>query len=610
MKLDGDEITAKLEPIVGDKAESLSNLIQEKLILRNRMKGLETLRDKLNEKGRYNPRRVESAKEELARYKQKNLERVMNPKEHETFLSSLAAQTVGTELSRDQAKTVFDKSKNIQQLKIDAKDAFFGATVKLVKAQHDLTNYINRLNEKPAWKSMLDSAASLYKNLFIGIKTGVKTATLGTLNGAIEVLNRRATGGVRIGDVDTSLKMNGIKENILFYVKTGENTFLKTSFDDNSVFGTSKKGVFENFGKEDNIAPGKLRPIAKGMNAVSQGVRYVAIDLLHKAPMLANMSLSFVDASDITSSQLARLPLAKNLNMDANAIFKDSMKVEPETILGQIARNRSQQEAFRILNINNTVLADAAVGLQRSFNNALPNAHIGDYLLPMAKVPSNVLYNGIENAGLGIGTGLVNVIKGTKELNGLAETERADTADGVKAVMQIRDGYRTLTRTIGTIAAAVLITKSLTGTKKDFRTDNYGNAYVKMGNFWVSTQIFGQGSTAVTGILMGKGGHDGFLNDYSKAGFEDLQKAPVTGDILSTVKKGTANGLPGFASGILGSFAKPILAADIEKSIKENTLNPVLVGTLIRTEAQVKQEDTATKQKSAVSKKAHILQKK
>jgi hypothetical protein len=607
-KMTSEARTAIFEKYAGDQAKSLNLLFEEKLVLKNRMTGIKNFLSKVGGIGKFS----EAGKAEIAKtlsdFRASQQQKIFSPTEYQAYLNDLADKKVGFHVTIEETRKISDLQAKINDLKPDAQKQQFGTSVELDDAQTEMSTYMNSLDERPGWKSILNSAAAVYKNLFIGVKTGIKTGVLGTLNSAVEVLNRRATGGVRIGDVPLSDKIDALKGNISFFSKTGNNTFLKTSLDDTSnLFGSSKKGINENFGGKENIKPGILKPVAQAANLAARGIRYVAIDVLHKLPMLINSSLSFVDASDITSSQLAKTPFAIEKGMDARAIFKDSLKVEPETELGKIARDRSRQETFRLLNINNTPLSEAAVNLQKTLNKIVPNAHIGDYVLPMAKVPSSIIYNGLESFGGGFGTGMKDVIQGMNKLRDLKKVDNAGSLDGVKATMQMRDGFKTLTRTVGTIAAAYLITQGLT--KKDVKSDSYGNISIRMGNYWISTDAFGQGGTAIGGMALGRSQNTGFIEDYTKGGFSSLLKAPVVSDASSMIQKGVSGGVGGIGSSLANSYLKPILLQDIQKSMQQNSLRPIFVGSLIKTNAEVDKEKKASAQKSTQTRRSNALAK-
>jgi len=491
----------------------------------------------------------------------------------------------------DGLKTLYKDSNMVDQK--------LGTSAEFVNAKNDFQQYVNSLHETPALRSIANSLGGFFKNSLIALKTGVKVATITPINSAIELVNRRIANGKIVGDVNIGDKINAVKANLEMYAKTksGHISFLDVNGDDSAVFGTNKYGHHEDFGGKENIAKGEsvggkaLEYTAKGLNAVTRASKYFAINMLHKPEMAINSSLAFVDASDMISSRYAKSEYnTKGDNMTATEIFNDSIKEKPQTDLGKLARLRSQEEVFRILSINKSALANITTELKYQMNKYVPTS--GDYLLPMATVPSNVISAQIENMGGGLGTGTVKMIKGWSELNALKKEGNEQSIEGVQAMSKIQDGFSTLTRTIGIMGAAAIVTSNLT--KKDFFEDRYKNSFVKIGNFWLNTEIFGGGSAAISGMMLAKDGHSGMLEDYATETENQVKKSPLAKPLDDISQQGI--------QAKINSFLSPTQLNDVEKSLREGTANPVFFGTMIRTEKQKKQDDADSGKKSAATK--------
>ena len=610
MNLDGDAMTEKLKPILGDDAEAFSKMLQEKELLKNRNRALDNVRDKYNQTGKYSPSRVKIANDELSLLKQKNMERVLSPKEFQSYLSSVAAKLTGGEPTREQSSTIWDMGDKINKLKAEAQkgEDQSGSSIELDNANRELRQYINSLNETSQFKAATTLLANGFRDFLISPATGIKNFAFSSMNSMLEGVSTRITESFAQrklyfkGDVSLDRLVKAGVNNAKFFFDTfhgdslsGTNNFLKVGEDDaQTPFGKTKSGFAENFGNEMNIKEGLLK---KPLDIAQKGVQTakgLAIGVFHQLPMLINSCITFPDHLDRWSTVLARSDYGKGLNLSANEIFDDALKNNPQTEAGQIARTLAQEKVFRNLSINNRQLADLGLKAQQSMNKWIPNANIGKFALPMVTVPANVLQNSLENAGGGFVSGGIEFGTGLKDLKELKDKGKADTVDGVNAVTKIRTGADTLIRTAGTVVAALYVVANIK--KKDYRApDQYGNSYIKIGPYWLNTAAFGPLDAAVSGFLEAKYGKSNHMSvNYLESIGHTLQKAPISG-ITSDVKD-----LPGFFTGIAKDIYDPIAAQNVQKAIHEKSANPIFFGSLIRTQAQLDQEDRDNQRKSVL----------
>lgn len=89
LNLPTSQLIKKLEPYAGTNARDVAQLIEEKLILKNKIQGLKNAISQLSETGRWDPKRRAEVAEELARYRQEQLDRIHNPKQGEKALETL-----------------------------------------------------------------------------------------------------------------------------------------------------------------------------------------------------------------------------------------------------------------------------------------------------------------------------------------------------------------------------------------------------------------------------------------------------------------------------------------------------------------------------------------
>lgn len=100
----------------GKDAVEMNKLFEQKLILKDRVRGLENWFNKSTSSGKWSPERITEAKRLMTEYKNAQRERVFSPKENESFLNSLADIKVGTHVTKEQAKKIFDMTVRQEEL--------------------------------------------------------------------------------------------------------------------------------------------------------------------------------------------------------------------------------------------------------------------------------------------------------------------------------------------------------------------------------------------------------------------------------------------------------------------------------------------------------------
>lgn len=117
LSMSTEERTAILEKYVGDEAKTVNTLFEEKLLLKNRIQGIKNWASKVGQIGKYDPVIKAELENMASEYKARQQERIFNPKEEETFLNDAADASMGTHITREEAKNVFDLTKKTEELK-------------------------------------------------------------------------------------------------------------------------------------------------------------------------------------------------------------------------------------------------------------------------------------------------------------------------------------------------------------------------------------------------------------------------------------------------------------------------------------------------------------
>ena len=116
LKMSTEERISVFEKYAGENASDVNLLFEQKLILKNKIQGIKNALSKIGEIGKYDPMKKIELEKALEEFKAKQSERIFNPKEEETFLNALADKKLGTHITEEQAKTIFDLTEKTSEL--------------------------------------------------------------------------------------------------------------------------------------------------------------------------------------------------------------------------------------------------------------------------------------------------------------------------------------------------------------------------------------------------------------------------------------------------------------------------------------------------------------
>jgi hypothetical protein len=112
-----EDRTALFSEFAGENAKLMNTLFEEKLVLKNRLQGIKNWASKVGEIGRYDPLKKAKLDEMMSEYKARQQQRIFSPKENEQFLADLAEEKLGTRITKEEAKNVFDMTAKIDEYK-------------------------------------------------------------------------------------------------------------------------------------------------------------------------------------------------------------------------------------------------------------------------------------------------------------------------------------------------------------------------------------------------------------------------------------------------------------------------------------------------------------
>lgn len=525
--------------------------------------------------------------------------------------SDLASIKLGQDITPAQGDYIAKAATEVRDLARVAQESPMdvSATANYLNASHSLGKYLESL--KPvavldAWKSVMSNLLSTGKNFILtSLSTPIKATENQIVNATIEAVMRRVgttlTNGVADG-VNPELESQYLKYARGVSIKTGYN-FNVASMEDSA--DTGKLGEKNNFTVSES-AKGHdpiTRTAELASRKLNQATTFIAIDLEHNLTFTEFYQRTMASSLNLYSTSLAKSEGLRGADLKSRAaeVFKDAMLVEPKTDAGMLTRTRAQAEAARVTSTNPTVLGNMLLGIKNKMNQAVPG--LGDVMGVIVKVPSTVISNAIMSAGPGLGFGAYDVVKGL-------DLMKSDTVENhYKGLAQVTKGISTLGRTVGVLTAAALWTSTLT--KKDFRTDNYGNQFVMIGGRWVNREYFNAVAPAVGGMMDVKQNYKAGQSGVTTAGqyvagtAQSLKSLPILNEankFVTDITNTGGKGMSAYFMGLLASRDTPNLYRELTSRRPGNEL--LFGASGVETPSDVKADDVAAAKKAAATKAA------
>jgi hypothetical protein len=115
--MDSAKRTEMFSKYAGENAKDVNLLFEQKLVLKNKLQGIKNWASKVGEIGRYSPSKKAETAKMIEDYNSQKLERTFSPKEEEAFLNDLADSKIGTHITREEARQVYELTSKVEELK-------------------------------------------------------------------------------------------------------------------------------------------------------------------------------------------------------------------------------------------------------------------------------------------------------------------------------------------------------------------------------------------------------------------------------------------------------------------------------------------------------------
>lgn len=447
-----------------------------------------------------------------------NKKGLLTPESERKFMEDLVTEKLGGTLSVDEARTIAEKSSKLQDLysKVDALGDPYSdhkAQLDYFKARRDMEDYIDSLN--PQSKLRVASSTIARGNMLFRLGSILVNINSNNLQGSLEAVVRR---------FETRSVKGFNNKAVSDVVKFNAQVFKETGFDLSRM--TSLESERKLLGEEFSNAQGK--GIVRKVGRVYQDLLF---NLTQGLPDVVAASLAGGDRANLLSTRIA---LQKGLKgeaakAEAMKIFRDSLRIEPQTKEGQLVKSNAVADALRSTNQDKRLFADRALKFRKILNGK--DLRFGDVSIPFVKTTANAIQSSLEASGILVpADAIVRTIKMVKLVQNhegsLGEVSR-EAFSGFGSSM-VRAGLGT--------TAAFLVANAID-------SNNYIGAYpktskeqelirlrkatansVNVGGHWVSLDWFGPLAAPLVGFLSAKKYGDNFQDDaanyFTGAGYQ------------------------------------------------------------------------------------------
>lgn len=446
---------------------------------------------------------------------------VLDPATEKAVLEDFVSDKLGIPASVEEIHAIDERAKKIQAAQEKLGDDLGNPekaqeNIDFFKAKKSMDDYLASLIPENNLKiatgtigrgAMLASAKSPILNIISNIEVGLT-----------EAISRRLSKFAFRG-TDNKLALD--------YVRFARRVYKDTGFDVSRMMSLADTG-----GSASRVLGDVVNTQGKGVvRATARVVEDIVFKNLMGAPDAAFASAHFADSVNINA-----LKMAKGNVDEARALMVDAMRISPQTAGGELLRGQGVMDAQVATWTNKSWASDFSLGIRKLLNKASGDVRVGDFLMPFVKTPANVISTSADYAGLGAIKAVIKTVESMRNGKfGSEEYTRSVSRD------LVRSG-------IGLLAALIFATnikdEDFVGAYdpsraqfEELRGSNY-NA-VRIGGKWVSLDIFGPLSIAISSIMYARkygSTQQERTFQYGKGILSSLQNLPGVTEVYDFVK--------------------------------------------------------------------------
>jgi len=411
---------------------------------------------------------------------------VLTPEAERGFMEDLVSDKLGVSVTPDEVVFIQESAKKIAaaQRKLGenlGNPQNLEDNIEFFAAKKKMDNFL--MSHNPAPKLRVLTGTIGRGMMLASIKSPILNIGSNIEVGVTEAISRRIAG-LNTKTTDNKLAKDYIKMVWEVYQKTGYDLSRMTSLEDGGVSG-------------GRVLDDIVHSQGKGaIRKTGQIVEDIVFKQLMGAPDALSGAIHFADSVNISA-----IKISKGNKIQAVELMNDAMRIEPQTIEGQILRDQAILDAQVATWTNDSWATKTTQGIRTILNDLSGDFRAGDFLLPFVKTGSNVIATGADYAGLGVLKSAVRTVKAIRsgellDPEVIAATSRDMTRAGMGTVLAL-------------IIASNLDDDDYVGAYDPARTQieslkNSTSNSFRVGNKWISTDWLGPLSVPFNAMMYAK----------------------------------------------------------------------------------------------------------
>lgn len=405
----------------------------------------------------------------------------------------------------------------------------------------DLENYANSIAPSSNLRVLVSVIGK--GNLLASLKSPLTNVIANTPVAGLQAALRRQKLGIMNSIVNPEL----IKQN----KQTSWEIYRKTGYTLNNMTDVSPKGMTLGEKITQSQGEGAIRKVGRIYENIIYKWSLGAPDLLYK-------DFAFNDYVALAATKESGGDVTK-----ANEIYKDAVKIMPETELGQRIRQEAIEDSLVSTYQNNGKISESALKIRKSLDFGVG---FGEFIAPFVKTPANVV-------GMGLDTAFGSVRAITNEIIRDVKAGKVLTpkSENIRLIAQNSLGLLVASLLLASIDDDDYMPGYALATNKDKQLAKELNIpfnSIRIGDTWYSMDYLGPLASPLMGLLQARR-EDGIINSvmgYIKSGAIQTLSIPALGNI-GDLQQNITNLVRKDGVDALGDVASDIIEATVARSV-------------------------------------------